>query len=64
MIDDFDRESRKNKNKNSFAGNKKKNYSDISDEQKFVYKSKKELKHKIEDMRENELWEEWEERDR
>lgn len=64
MIDDFGRENRKNKNKNSFAGNKKKNYSDISDEQKFVYKSKKELKHKIEDMRENELWEEWEERDR
>jgi hypothetical protein len=58
MIDDFGRENRKNR-KNSFANHKKKNYSEISDEQKFVNKSRKELKHRIEDIRENELWEEW-----
>lgn len=32
----------------------------ISDEQKFLSRSKKEKKQKIEDLREEELWEDWE----
>lgn len=32
----------------------------ISDEQRFISKSKKEIKKKIEDIREEELWEDWE----
>lgn len=32
----------------------------ISDEQKFISKSKKQFKKKIEDIREEELWEDWE----
>lgn len=32
----------------------------ISDEQRFISKSKKAFKHKIEDIRSDELWEDWE----
>jgi len=60
--EDFDRDSRKNKN--IFSNRKKKKYSEISDEQKLVYKSKKELRHRIENLRENEIWEDWEEKNR
>lgn len=32
----------------------------VSEEQRFVSKSKKQLKKQIEDMRADELWEDWE----
>lgn len=32
----------------------------VSDEQRFVSKSKKQFKKKIEEIREEELWEDWE----
>lgn len=34
----------------------------ISEEQRFLSKSKKQLKKKIEDLREEELWDDWEEK--
>lgn len=32
----------------------------VSEEQKFISKSKKQLKKQVEDMRAEELWEDWE----
>lgn len=32
---------------------------DLSDEDKFLYKSKKHIKKKKEEMRQEELWEDW-----
>jgi disulfide oxidoreductase YuzD len=32
----------------------------VSEEQKFLSKSKKQLKKRVEDMRADELWEDWE----
>jgi len=58
MTEDFDRESRKNKNKKN---NISKSHYEISDEQKFISKSKKAFKNKINDIRGDELWEDWEE---
>lgn len=58
MSDDFDRERRKNKKKNNLQHKNKGQY-EISEEQKFVSKSKKAFKHKIENIRSNELWEDW-----
>lgn len=60
MTDDSDRELRKNKKKNNINKNKNKHFYDFSDEQKFITKSKKQFKHRIEDMRSEELWEDWE----
>lgn len=61
MTDDLDRDNRKNKKKhNSIAKSKHKNFSEISEEQRFISKSKKAFKHKIEDIRSDELWEDWE----
>lgn len=60
MTEDFDREYRKNKKKDNLSKNKTKENYDLSDEQRFVSKSKKAFKHRIEDMRSDELWEDWE----
>jgi hypothetical protein len=35
----------------------------ISDEQRFISKSKKQIKKRLEDIRGDELWEDWEEQD-
>lgn len=59
MIDDFDRDYRKNKKKNNLQKHKNKHDNDYNDEQRFISKSKKAFKHKIEDMRSDEIWEEW-----
>lgn len=59
MIDDFDREHRKNKKKNNLQHKNKK--FEISEEQRFVSKSKKAFKNKIEDIRCDEIWNDWEE---
>jgi len=63
MIEDFDRDSRKSKKKNN-QFKKTKRYEDISEEQKFISKSKKAFKHKIEDIRGDELWQDWEDMDK
>jgi hypothetical protein len=60
MTDDFDRENRKNKKKENISKNKTRETYDFSEEQIFISKSKKSFKHKIEDMRNDELWEDWE----
>lgn len=60
MTEDFDREFRKSKKKNNITKNKQKDTYDFSDEQRFMSKSKKAFKHRIEDMRSEELWEDWE----
>lgn len=59
-MNNFDDKDRKeNRRKNLVIKNKnKKDYSD--EEQKFMKKSKKELKNKISEMREEELWDDWE----
>ncbi len=41
---------------------KKKKSSDISDEQKFLSKSNKAFRHKKQEIREEELWEDWNEK--
>lgn len=48
-------------NKSKLNSNKKNDY---SEEQRFMSKSKKELKRKLEDMRGDELWEDWDDSDR
>lgn len=58
MSEDFDRERRKNKKKNNLQHKNKSQY-EVSEEQKFISKSKKAFKHKIEDIRSDELWEDW-----
>ena len=60
MTEDFDRENRKSKKKNNMSKNKTKYTSEISEEEKFMSKSKKAFKHKIQDIRGDELWEDWE----
>lgn len=42
------------------VGNKKKSNYDITEEQKFVSKSKKAFKNKKQNLHEEELWEDWE----
>lgn len=59
MSEDFDRERRKNKKKSNLQNKTKEPY-EISEEQRFISKSKKAFKHKIEDIRSEELWEDWE----
>ena len=49
------KDSRRKSLQNSFRPK-----SEISEEQKFLKKSKKELKKKIEDTRAEEAWEDWE----
>lgn len=51
-------ENRKDQRRQKFLSkfNKK---NELSEEQRFVSKSKKELKKKLEDIRGDELWEDW-----
>jgi hypothetical protein len=56
----YDSDNRKNNRREKIISkNFKKNK--ISEEQKFLSKVKKEKKQKIEHIREEELWEDWEE---
>lgn len=59
-MDDFDKNDKRCRKK-SFG--KKKSDKDISDEQKFEHKSKKQFKHRLQDMKQQELWEDWENAD-
>jgi len=60
MTDDFDREHRKSKKKSNLTKQKSKNDFEFSDEYRFIAKSKKAFKNKKQDMRGDELWEDWE----
>jgi hypothetical protein len=60
-MNDFDNKDRKEIAKKNFT-NKKKRDRDISEEQRFISKTKKEFKSKIENMRQEELWEDWDEK--
>lgn len=53
------KEFRRNKIKNNC-----KNKSEFSDEQKFIKRSKHQHKREIEDMRADEVWEDWEQYDK
>lgn len=58
-FEDKDKDRKEHRRKNLVTKNKdKREYSD--DEQKFMKKTKKELKNKISEMREEELWDDWE----
>lgn len=57
-MNDFDNKDRKEIAKKNFT-NKKKRDKDISEEQRFISKTKKQFKSKIEDIRQEELWEDW-----
>lgn len=59
-MDDLDKNDKRCRKKNF---GKKKITRDISDEQKFEYKSKKQFKHKLQDIKQQELWEDWENSD-
>lgn len=59
MSDELDRDRRKSKKKSNLQHKNQPNY-EISEEQKFLSKSKKAFKHRIEDIRGDELWEDWE----
>lgn len=54
-----DPNDRKDERRQKFLNKNTKKY-DVSEEQKFVAKSKKERKKQIEDIRGDELWEDWE----
>jgi len=55
----IDPENRKDQRRRKLQDGNFKRY-DISEEQKFVTKSKKQLKKKIEDISSEEKWEDWE----
>jgi len=57
-MNNFDN-NRKDARRQKFNFTKNKKY-EISEEQKFVSKSKKQLKKKIEEIKSEELWEDWE----
>ena len=57
-MNDFDNKDRKEAGKKNFS-NKQKRFNEISEEQRFVSKTKKQFKSKIEDIRQEELWEDW-----
>ena len=54
----FDNNNRKDPRRQKFNFTKHKKY-EVSEEQKFVSKSKKQLKKKIEEIKAEELWEDW-----
>lgn len=53
-----DPDKKKEQRRQKLAENQKKEK--ISDEQKFVSKSKKQFKRHVQDMKADELWEDWE----
>lgn len=53
MAEDFDRDKRKAKNKNNSTNKKQKNV--VSDDQKFANKAKKAFKHRLIEIKEDEL---------
>lgn len=57
MSESFDRERKKIRKQP--PGNKNKNKSDISDEEKIVSQSKKAFKLRVREIEEDEIWEEW-----
>lgn len=57
-MNDFDNKDRKEAGKKNF-NNKHKKFNEVSEEQRFVSKTKKQFKSKIEDIRQEELWEDW-----
>lgn len=59
-MDDLEKNDKRSRKKNF---DKKRNIKDISDEQKFEHKSKKQFKHRLENMKQQELWEDWENSD-
>ena len=60
-MNDFDNKDRKEIAKKNFT-NKKKRDKDISEEQRFISKTKKQFKSKIENIRQEELWEDWDDK--
>lgn len=54
-----DTDNRKDSRRKSLE-NSQRSKRDVSEEQKFMNKAKKQLKKKIEDARADEAWEEWE----
>jgi|688.fasta_scaffold05897_11 hypothetical protein len=54
-----DQDNRKDFRRQKFVNKNLPKREKISDEQRFLSKSKKEKKQKIEDLREEELWEDW-----
>lgn len=52
-------ENRKDQRRQKFLSKHDKKY-DLSEEQRFVSKSKKEHKRKMQDIKGDELWEDWE----
>lgn len=54
-----DSNENKDQRRQKFLNKQQKKY-DLSEEQKFMSKSKKERKKKLEDIRGEELWEDWE----
>jgi hypothetical protein len=59
-FDNNRKDARRQKFSHSKPSNKK---YEITEEQKFVSRSKKQLKKKIEEIKSEELWEDWEETD-
>lgn len=55
-----DSDNRKEFRRNKLKFNNQKFKPELSEEQKFLNKSKKKLKKHIEDIRSDEAWEEWE----
>lgn len=52
-------DNRKDKRRQKFLSKNHSEKDNISEEQRYVSRSKKELKKRLEDMREEELWEDW-----
>lgn len=52
-------ENRKDKRRQKFLSKNHPEKDRISEEQRYVSRSKKELKKRLEDIREEELWEDW-----
>ena len=59
MTDQDFRDRKENRKHN--IGKKKKSPSDISEEQRFLSKSKKAFRNKKQEIREEEIWEDWNE---
>jgi hypothetical protein len=53
-------QDKKDLRRQKFLDNSQNKKSKISEEQRFVSKSKKQLKRQLEDMKAEELWEDWE----
>lgn len=58
---DQDFRDRKENRKHNIGNRKKKSPSDISEEQRFLSKSKKAFRNKKQEIREEEIWEDWNE---